>query len=126
MTPEETYLFDLNGYLILRGVLPPSLVDELNRELDKLEALSDKEIRGIGLTRSYYPDEPDISTGCRDYSCTLLKYGGVFERLIDWPTVLPYMEAMISVPIRIDALHLLSRCPGRATVFHHGYSELLS
>ncbi len=36
------------------------------------------------------------------------------------------MEAMISVPIRIDALHLLSRCPGRATVFHHGYSELLS
>ena len=52
MTPEETYLFDLNGYLILRGVLPPSLVDELNRELDKLEALSDKEIRGIGLTRS--------------------------------------------------------------------------
>jgi hypothetical protein len=126
MTPEETYLFDLNGHLILRGVLPPSLVDELNRELDRLEALSDNEIRASGLTRSYYPDEPDGSTGCRDYSCTLLRYGGVFERLIDWPAVLPYMEAMISVPIRLDALHLLSRCPGRATVFHHGYSELLS
>ena len=125
MTPQEAYLFDLNGYLILRQVLPPDLVRDLNREIDGLESLSDDEVAALGSPRGYYREEEDDGREM-DYSCPLLKRGGVFEKLIDWPATVPLAEAMIGDPARLDALHLLVRRSGRSTVFHHGHSELLS
>ncbi len=124
MTPEEAYLFDLNGYLILREVLPRDLVRDLNGEIDRVEALSNEEAAALGAPRGYYREEGDQLPV--DYSCPLLKCGEVFERLIDWPATVPSVEAMIGEPTRLDALHLLVRQSGRSTVFHHGYSELLS
>ena len=34
MNEDERYLFDLNGYLLLRGVLTPEEVAELNSGID--------------------------------------------------------------------------------------------
>ena len=124
MTPEEAYLFDLNGYLILRQVLPQDVVRDLNGEIDRLEALSDEEVAALGAPRHYYREEGNQLP--LDYSCPLLGRGGVFESLIDWEATVPSVEAMIGEPTRLDALHLLVRQSGRSTVFHHGYSELLS
>ena len=42
MTPEEKYLFDLNGYLVLRGVLSPDMRQRLNETIDYLETLDDE------------------------------------------------------------------------------------
>ena len=36
MTDEERYLFDLQGYLVLRGVLTQGEVDELNEVSDRV------------------------------------------------------------------------------------------
>ncbi len=124
MTPEEAYLFDLNGYLILRQVLPRDIIRALNGEIDRLEALSDEEVASLGVPRGYYREEGNRRPV--DYSCPLLKCGGVFEKLIDWRATVPSVEAMIGELTRLDALHLLVRQSGRSTVFHHGYSELLS
>ena len=125
MTPEEVYLFDLNGYLILQQVLSPDLVRDLNREIDSLESLSDEDVASLGVPRKYHGDG---ETGRKevDYQCPLLKCGGVFEELIDWPATVPYAEAMIGEPARLDSLHLLVRRSGRYTDLHHGYSELLA
>ena len=102
MTPEEAYLFDLNGYLILRQVLPPEIVRDLNGEIDRLEALSDEEVASLGVPRGYYREDGDQLPV--DYSCPLLKCGEAFEKLIDWAATVPYVEAMIREP------HAWTRC----------------
>ena len=39
MSPEEKYLYDLRGYLVLEQALAPKLVDRLNQTVDELESL---------------------------------------------------------------------------------------
>ena len=42
MTPEEKYLYDLRGYLVLEQALAPELIDRLNQTIDELENLGDE------------------------------------------------------------------------------------
>ena len=35
MTPEEKFIFDLDGYLVVKNVLTPAEVDELNALADE-------------------------------------------------------------------------------------------
>ena len=132
MTPEERYLFDLQGYLFLPQVLPQDLVQRLNAEIDKLETLDDEKAAKLGIDRKYHDDkksgwnqefDPDRP---RDYDCNILKWGGPFEEIIDCPKTLPYIEAMINEPLRLDGFMFMTRNQGRSTNLHHGYAELLS
>ena len=115
MTEEERYLFDLQGYLVLRGVLPHDFVSEINRAVDELESLSDDQVTVRGLSRIYrnakdvltLPGEPN--GGLPDYDSQILPYGGFAEELIDWPTSLGYVQEMIGEPCRMDAASLMSR-----------------
>jgi hypothetical protein len=131
VTAEERYLFDLNGYLVLRKVLPPPVLAAMNDSIDRLEALSDREVEARNLARKYQEDNvyaqvgPAPQQGLADYSSTILPCGGPFEDLIDWPTVLPYLEESIGVPFRLDAASFMSRHGGGGFVFHHGYAEML-
>ena len=53
MTPEERYLFDLHGYLVLRGVLSSDMRRRLNETLDYLETLDDSQTAALGAERKY-------------------------------------------------------------------------
>jgi len=132
MTPEERYLFDLQGYLVLPQVLPMELVQRLNTEIDKLETLNDEDAAAIGIMRKYHDQ---VETGAkddftadrsRDYDCNVLRLGGPVEELIDCPNTLPYIDAMISEPLRLDVCMFMSRNQGRSSGLHHGYAELLA
>ena len=49
MTDHDRYFLDLNGYLLLEGVLTPAEVDRLNEEVDDVKTAVDSvqlEIRG--------------------------------------------------------------------------------
>ena len=37
MTEEQKYLFDLQGYIVLKDVVPLSVVEECNKSLDRFE-----------------------------------------------------------------------------------------
>ena len=37
MTPEEEFIFDLEGYLVLKGILSSNEVDEVNALADAVE-----------------------------------------------------------------------------------------
>lgn len=128
MTPEESYLFDLNGYLILRDVLPRDFVAALNRELDShlVEELGEEKAAAMGIIESRQISSADTTERPKTFSGPCLKYGEVFEKLIDWPVTLPYMKEMIDEPMRMDSMHFLYRPPGGWTSLHHGYSELLA
>ena len=131
MTPEERYLFDLQGYLILRQVLPADLVQRLNDAVDRLESLSDDQVAELGVPRKYTRGSVYATVGAPsgrgpgDYTCAILKYGEPFEQLVDWPVILPYVEEMIGDPCRLDAVSFMSRHRGGGFKFHHGYAELL-
>lgn len=132
MTAEERYLFDLHGYLVLRGVMSLTMCQRLNETIDRLETLDDSQTAALGAKRKYRAsdnlyaqtgDPPKGSWG--DYDCEVLRYGGPFEELIDLPQTLQYIEEMIGEPSRLDAASFMSRNSGGAFRFHHGYAELL-
>ena len=132
MTPEERYLFDLQGYLVLRGVLPPDMRRRLNEAIDYLETLNDVQTAALDAERKYRASDNVYAKagappegGLGDYDCEVLRYGGPFEELIDLPQTLRYIEEMIGEPCRLDAASFMSRNSRGAFRFHHGYAELL-
>ena len=58
MTPEEKYLYDLRGYLVLEQALAPELIDRLNNQtIDELENLGDEVATARGAARAHvHPD----------------------------------------------------------------------
>ncbi len=132
MTPEERYLFDLQGYLFIPQAIPSDLVQRMNDEIDKLESLNDEEAADLGISRKYHDDlksgwnEISKKNQSRDYDCNLLRWGGPFEEIIDCPRTLPYIDAMINEPLRLDGYMFMTRNQGHCTKLHHGYAELLS
>jgi hypothetical protein len=85
-TPFEDYLFDLQGYLVLRNAIEPELVDELNAEFDQFPR--DLPLGGWhkGAQRRDYHAE----TGMELHHC--IEIGGPFETLIDHPSWLAYVQ----------------------------------
>lgn len=82
VTPREEYLFDLNGYLILKKVLTPSHVAELNALLDTLTHLDPPLAPGewYGCVHAHsYGGAEGINLQ------QIYEAGEPFERLIDHP-----------------------------------------
>ena len=131
VTAEDRYLFDLNGYLVLKKILPPPFLAAMNDSIDRLEALSDPEVEARNLARKYQQGSvyaqvgPAPQQGLADYSGNILPCGGPFEELIDWPATLPFLEETIGLSFRLDAASFMSRHGGGGFVFHHGYAEML-
>ena len=75
LTPEEKFLFDLQGYLMIKNVLTPAEVAEMNRVADEK-----------------FP-RPDGTTGQRTSRVSL--WGSPFQALIDHPRIVPYLLELI-------------------------------
>ncbi|MCZ6676334.1 MAG: phytanoyl-CoA dioxygenase family protein [Candidatus Poribacteria bacterium] len=73
MTPEEKFTFDLEGYLVIKNVLTSDEIAEMNEIIDR----GDREGR------------PSL-------------WGAPFKKLIDHPTILPYLIALIGPTVRLD------------------------
>jgi ectoine hydroxylase-related dioxygenase (phytanoyl-CoA dioxygenase family) len=82
MTPEEKFLFDLNGYLVIKNVLSPTEVAELN-------AIADEK----------FPRAAGVSGAQRARQSS---WGKRFVDLIDHPTTLPYLIDLIDPQFRLD------------------------
>lgn len=79
-TPLDDFLFDLNGFLILKNALKPELVADLNAEFDKFpHDLQMGEWYCGAQRRDYNPD-----TGLELHNC--IEIGEPFQKLIDHPS----------------------------------------
>ena len=80
MTDEEKFLVDLEGYLVIKDVLTPAEVDELNKIIDQGD-------------RSGHPT----------------RWGAPFQTLIDHPKLLSYLIELLGTQIpprsRLRYLH---------------------
>ena len=83
MTTEERFQFDLQGYLVVRGVLTPGEVAGLNELADEA-----------------WPGEHD-ETGLRRAS-HVTRWGPRFRDLIDHPGIVPYLVELMGPKFRID------------------------
>ena len=81
MTEEEKFKFDLEGYLVVKGVLT-------REELAELNAISD--------AKYPYSDPSSYKEG------TVSVWGEPFKRLIDHPRIVPYLVELIEPKFRLD------------------------
>jgi hypothetical protein len=84
-TPLDDFMFDLNGYLILKNAAEPDLLDALNAAFDGFPRLQVGEWWGNTQRRDYTGE-----TGFELHNC--VEAGEPFERLIDHPGWINYVR----------------------------------
>ncbi|MCC7263238.1 MAG: phytanoyl-CoA dioxygenase family protein [Candidatus Latescibacteria bacterium] len=121
-TDLETYLFDLQGFVVLRGALSAGEVAELNACLDAIPRLEPGEWYGYVHAHTY---------GTRDglnYQ-QVYEAGEPFERLIDHPSWIEKIKHFVGGvgtfdyhhgPLFIDENFANFRGPGEAIGLHSG------
>lgn len=108
LTPEEIFMFDLDGYLVVKNVLSQNEVDELNR-----------------LSDEAFPGEYDEKNFRR--TSWVSKWGPKFQALIDHPKLIPYLNGLLGPQFRIDHDYcIFMRKGGQAGRLHGGPRMQLS
>lgn len=78
-TALQDFLFDLNGYLVLKNAVEPDLLDRLNAAVDALPKIEMGGWLGNSMRRDYTGD-----TGLEMHN--VVELGGPFEELLDHPS----------------------------------------
>jgi len=100
MTDEQRFLFDLQGYLVVPGVLDPGQVERMLTVMDE---------------HSVNPPEENTD----DYRFgNFLRWGDDYRNLIDHPTILPILEDLLGPRFRLDHAY------GMATAPRHGEVQM--
>jgi hypothetical protein len=102
LTDDERYSFDLQGFLVRRGVLAPA----------ELAALHDA-IDGLGLAP---PGETIQSQRFSDH----LPRAAAFQHLIDHPAVFDIVVELCGVHVRLDHAYGIVMAPGTSGLGLHG------
>ncbi|MGH6697278.1 phytanoyl-CoA dioxygenase family protein [Sphingopyxis sp.] len=128
-TELDEYLFDLNGFLLLKAVLSPAEVAEANARIDAIPRDLPRGAWHDWVQREDHPEHRGTS-----YQ-QVYELGGVFERMIDHPRYLNYLLRFIGGhdthdhyhgPTAIDENFFTIRGPGEAIPVHSGGHELCS
>src|SRR5687767_9273306 len=104
ITDEDRYLFDLNGYIVLKGVLTEAQVAECNRIIDEIE---DAKRSTKGEEHTKYVEH-------------VLMWGQPFRDLIDHPGVLPYLQEWLDPAVRLDHVYPIFSFAGTPSNQLHG------
>lgn len=81
----DDFLFDLNGYVIIRNAVEPELLDTLNHAFDTFPPIEPGEWWGNAQRRDYTKE-----TGFELHNC--VEAGAPFEQLIDYPGWINYVR----------------------------------
>ena len=88
MNEKESYLFDLQGFLVVEDALSANELSSLNRILEER------------VVEAVTQDDPTHRFG------DLLNWGQPYLDLIDHPRVLPYLEELVGTDLRLDHVYL--------------------
>ncbi|MCC7193822.1 MAG: phytanoyl-CoA dioxygenase family protein [Phycisphaeraceae bacterium] len=127
VTDRDKYFFDLQGFIVRRGVLTSAEVRELNDSLDAIPKLQPGQWYG-GLHGHTYGTKDGIN-----YQ-QIYEAGEPFERLIDHPSWIDHMRCFVGGegtfdykhgPLFIDENMANFREAGEAIGLHSGGNELI-
>lgn len=106
---EQLYLFDLNGFLLLRGVLSPDEVARANAAIDKYAAGAQERTGILRNTRLRTPLAGDGATGRQDLGGLLSwehPHREVFREVMVHPRLVPALTALLGPGYRMDHMPL--------------------
>ena len=121
VTDEEKFLFDIQGFLILRGAVDRNLVEALDRAVVENEAKDHDESWAHGLpvvTAQHFIKDTNVEHQVRLNG--LPRLDPVFDGLIAHPAILPYLNGFMGEPQLVNTWSI-SKYEGReATGWHNG------
>jgi len=121
VTESEKFLFDIQGYLILRDAIDCDLVEALDHAVVQNEAFDHDESWADGLpivTAQHFIKDHNVEHQVRLNG--LPRLDPIFDRLIGHPSVLPYLKEFMGEPQLVNTWSI-SKYEGRsATGWHHG------
>lgn len=121
----DRFAFDLNGYIVIRGVLSEAEVASANAAIDQhVSELAER----TGTLRNTKTDSPlagDGSTGRKDLAGMLgwpSPQRDVFRQILTHPRLVPYYLALLGAGYRMDHLPLLitQECGAEGFSLHGG------
>jgi hypothetical protein len=112
MTPEERYLFDVQGFLLVEDVLTAAEVAELNSLLDQYNIWENK---GTGRFTELWSNDPNFVTVGPAHT-----WDEAFRRVLDHPRVIPYLAELLEPRFRYDQGHVLLMRKGAENLRLHG------
>ena len=124
-TELEMYLFDLNGYIVVKNALKKSEINACNKIIDKLKNLKNGEWQGY-IHGHNYGGKEGINLQ------QIYEAGKPFEKLIDHPSWIHHMLEFVGGkgtfdhnhgPLFIDENFANVRGPGEAIGIHSGNPE---
>lgn len=123
ITPRERFLFDLNGFLVVRGVFTPEEVAAANAAIDKrADSLQPRDEAGLRNAKS---GTPLSATGPRIDAGGMLywpdKEADLFRDALVHPKLVPYYTELMGEGYRLDHQPLLVVQDGNSEGFSlHG------
>lgn len=126
-TDLDEYLFDLNGFVVLRGVLSAEQVADANARIDTIPRALPRLGWHGWVQREDHPEHRGIS-----YQ-QVYELGGAFEQMIDHPNYINYVLRFIGGhdcfdyhhgPAFIDENFFSIRGPGEAIPLHAGGHDI--
>lgn len=116
VTPMDEYLFDLRGYLVLKGALSPREVARVNAGIDAIPDLANGEWFGNVEGHTYYGDGEGRNLQ------NIVEGGEPFEELIDHPAWLPHVTRFVGGDdgLFIDETFANLRGPSEYLPLHSG------
>ncbi len=111
-TAMENYLFDLRGYLVLKGAVLPEHVERINQSIDAIPSLENGEWYGNVQGHTYHGGIDGINLQ------NIIEGGEPFEELIDHPAWIEHVRHYIG---KADGLFI-----GECFVTLRGPSEFIN
>ena len=90
MTSEEKFVFDLQGYIIIKNVLTKEEIEEINQISDRI------------FPRDYNKNGNNQAGLELRRTANVSKWDPACQRLIDHPKVTPYLKELLGPTFRLD------------------------
>ncbi len=84
MTPEEKFIFDLQGYIVIKNILS-------HEEVDTLNTIADEQLKV----------QEEINDGLKIPKRVSL-WGRPYQNLFDHPNIIPYLDELLGPKFRAD------------------------
>ena len=111
MTEEQRYMFDLQGYLVLKNVVPSETITAVNTVLDRFESLPVEDLPP-GVTHGKSRTNEEL------YLANMVEGDSIFHSFIDHPAVIPIISEITLGLYRLNHAYAIYRWGGGYTYMH--------
>ncbi len=132
MSPEELYLFDLNGFLLVRNMLDEAHLVEMRRVVDEIEPHVVENVNKppyhYGWAHIRYHNDPQyrylsyrLQNGGDQYIVDdFINISPVFDYVVGHERTMKYVADFVCGPVCLRSMELRYRYPGNSTPTHMG------